>query len=1787
MSKNILKKLTGWQDQNKTPCKRLRALSEYLALTTEEEQHQFYNKKYEEIFPLLNEAFHGKEVSTKKKKMKLPSNTDYTMLFKIFENLLIFIKKTIKSRWQNRAILELIEFLCSTENKSSVRERGVRILIIFIDVLGENTDPLIFSLLQSAIHFGPFLEDYGKNTVRLTTTPVKVPVPGASTKDCSKDTKEEKIELMKELLGFITNQTEQKTFWIESFLRCFVTICYPLVSKETGLLQNDIQTGFKSHCPYEIQTIIIEHFLKWLNDNELHSFLFDKQRNQQIMLEIFRQGMQLPMKYDRSVLKILEQYELWLKVKKDRPVPFSIQVQFYFQTIIQHIKEGFFFFYEPRDLTRVIDRCKKYLLFLESFAQQSTEYLTRTTWDRLLESLLTITNRIFLGLQFGTNKELGLAIAGDLIGTLVTIWLCAQTTSRYHWDLLFATFQRARENLPVIVQWKRALIKMSVMFHHHLFGLEEKILDPKMENEMSRRREPTIKLQSDNLRRNLFSMHVKDTEPNLIPPTTSEENEISYYINFDDLKFSKEMALFYWNQFFHLIGNINHIKSDEIHSIAVSTYVEVYDLLIRIEKQINQVIQTNLTQGDNQDTKKKIIKQDNLVNKESNTKKNEKEKENQNEKEKGKGKENKNEQEKEKEKKIKIGLMKNLKIKELLYFKLFTPILFEACLSEGQHSKGRSIAYGGLCIFFCKPQRNPIPVKYLSHFYYILSFGLSLKDDSVLKNIIKYCSHIYGYSFKGSNGLINSFIKMLSYFLDPNYPNKVSEYIYSHAISLLTSMISIQEQYKNIEMFDYSTLHQINKQSFDQVVLTQEIIQEQITNQEKLKNEIDVLKKNQNEKEFVTKKRLLKDQEMQRKDLFNIELQKNGNLEKLNNFLINLSKPRERITTILAKFLTNKADLPTSVILLGLYSITSCSIVDLTSIYGISKIVITRSINCLKKYLHSNNDFVNHTINLCFSLIAPFAKKISKKVDRNLILNLIKEKCNIILNQVKKLPNLIVIENFSNIKKENNNNSRISNSNSNSSLSNDNNSKSNNNNNDNENENKENSNKDNSGNNNNTNNNNNNNININNNNNNDNSQLPSYLNFILSSILDWFMNDPNLLFNAEITELFFKTLINCLGITEKTLKIIETIPKPTDYINQLTKSSQYLIDKLSNLKKSNDWNKAEIQNLLFRIILDTKKKKLILENNLKLDKEKESKNRGLFHVNPELMQTCEIVLLNLLTFWNNYPLCESSEWMCSQFFDDEIDLDENLLLKNNNTTTSNNNSRLGSGSGSGAGEEMIDEENVKIERKDIVVAKRLTFEDYSAIFAFKNNLIISLHEMVQDLKDTKNQNRVRLILRNLTGKYVYDLEPLTANLTNTKKRQSMDSQKWLKENMGFDLREKILSNRQENEKQNNQYSRKVGQLPKFNQESQNDSSQDMISQMLKYIGETFEKDSDRIFHQPSLEKFDDMEKLNNIKNDYSIQQQKIVSFVTQSGNKTESSQAQIMEVPTSEKPLNHWHFCRLFLTQVGLINVGETCDLIPLKRSDRLKRSLKELDKRPTREAQKIGVIYIAPDQTHQNDILSNEFGSPLFEEFVNGLGWEVDLTKHRGYIGGLDSYGKADGKTAPYFANYKTEVMFHVQTRMPNSKSNPKQINKKRHVGNDIVHIVWSENQKQDYDPMTITSQFNFAHIVIYPLPNGLFRIQIFMKPNVKFFGPLLDGMIVNKTALPYLVRNTAVIVNTLVRYNQRRYKHPFPTRWDLIQETISRYKTNMNSEEYFASIFIAKNSKESFQRNFPNSIH
>lgn len=74
---------------------------------------------------------------------------------------------------------------------------------------------------------------------------------------------------------------------------------------------------------------------------------------------------------------------------------------------------------------------------------------------------------------------------------------------------------------------------------------------------------------------------------------------------------------------------------------------------------------------------------------------------------------------------------------------------------------------------------------------------------------------------------------------------------------------------------------------------------------------------------------------------------------------------------------------------------------------------------------------------------------------------------------------------------------------------------------------------------------------------------------------------------------------------------------------------------------------------------------------------------------------------------------------------------------------------------------------------------------------------------------------------------------------------------------------------------------------------------------------------------------------------------------------------------------------------------------------------------------------------------------------------------------------GDMTGKYSVYTIYEGHEIMFHVSTLLPFSKDNRQQVERKRHIGNDIVNIVFidledaTEEVQSFFNPTYIKSQF------------------------------------------------------------------------------------------------------------------
>ncbi|KAL6057278.1 Tuberous sclerosis 2-like protein [Balamuthia mandrillaris] len=203
------------------------------------------------------------------------------------------------------------------------------------------------------------------------------------------------------------------------------------------------------------------------------------------------------------------------------------------------------------------------------------------------------------------------------------------------------------------------------------------------------------------------------------------------------------------------------------------------------------------------------------------------------------------------------------------------------------------------------------------------------------------------------------------------------------------------------------------------------------------------------------------------------------------------------------------------------------------------------------------------------------------------------------------------------------------------------------------------------------------------------------------------------------------------------------------------------------------------------------------------------------------------------------------------------------------------------------------------------------------------------------------------------------------------------------------------------------------------------------------------------------------------------------------------------------------------------------CAPTALSNGESLQRALLVFDKTPYVQTVKIGVVYVGHGQTTEDEILGNTHGSPRYSKFLKRLGSTKRLKNTTFYSGGLDTRNDTDGEYSLTWSNKVTQVMFHVATLIPNRPSlYPHFENKKRHIGNDNVHIIFNDSG-ESYQHDTIKGQFNFVHIILSPLSNGMFRVEVKKKKEVPSFGPLQRIQLVSESALVPLVHLLAQSAN------------------------------------------------------------
>ncbi|XP_056588883.1 rap1 GTPase-activating protein 1 isoform X6 [Triplophysa dalaica] len=158
----------------------------------------------------------------------------------------------------------------------------------------------------------------------------------------------------------------------------------------------------------------------------------------------------------------------------------------------------------------------------------------------------------------------------------------------------------------------------------------------------------------------------------------------------------------------------------------------------------------------------------------------------------------------------------------------------------------------------------------------------------------------------------------------------------------------------------------------------------------------------------------------------------------------------------------------------------------------------------------------------------------------------------------------------------------------------------------------------------------------------------------------------------------------------------------------------------------------------------------------------------------------------------------------------------------------------------------------------------------------------------------------------------------------------------------------------------------------------------------------------------------------------------------------------------------------------------------------------------------KFGVIYQKFGQISEEELFGNNEESPAFVEFLEFLGQKIELHDFKGFRGGLDVTHGQTGSESVYHNFHNKEIMFHVSTKLPYTEGDTQQLQKKRHIGNDIVAIVF-QDESTPFVPDMIASNFLHAYVVVQVenacSDNVLYKVSVTARDDVPFFGPSLPN--------------------------------------------------------------------------------
>ncbi|XP_066840793.1 signal-induced proliferation-associated 1-like protein 3 isoform X2 [Anser cygnoides] len=245
---------------------------------------------------------------------------------------------------------------------------------------------------------------------------------------------------------------------------------------------------------------------------------------------------------------------------------------------------------------------------------------------------------------------------------------------------------------------------------------------------------------------------------------------------------------------------------------------------------------------------------------------------------------------------------------------------------------------------------------------------------------------------------------------------------------------------------------------------------------------------------------------------------------------------------------------------------------------------------------------------------------------------------------------------------------------------------------------------------------------------------------------------------------------------------------------------------------------------------------------------------------------------------------------------------------------------------------------------------------------------------------------------------------------------------------------------------------------------------------------------------------------------------------------------------------------------------------------------LLKLDEQGLCRRHKVGILYCKAGQSSEEEMYNNEDAGPAFEEFLSLLGEKVCLKAFSKYAAQLDTKTDSTGTHSLYTTYQDYEIMFHVSTMLPYTPNNRQQLLRKRHIGNDIVTIIFQEPGALPFTPQNVRSHFQHVFIIVRAhspcTDNVCYSVAVTRSKDVPPFGPPIPTGVTFRKSDVFRDFLLAKVINAENAAHKSDKFHTMATRTrqeylkDLAENCVTN--TPIDSAGKFNLISLASKKKE-----------